>query len=239
MINIIKPQDYLCEVLEVKQLAKDVKSLILKCDKDLNFIPGQFVNLKFEDPFGDEGLMQRAYSIASKPAKREFELCVKIIPKGKGSTYIDGLKVEDIVKIKAPFGHCVIEDSNQEDLVMVATGTGIAPIKSILEHLASKNDKRKIEVFWGLRFEEDIYYKNEVRALFKALPNLKFKLTLSKPGPNWDGLNGRVTAHVRDLEIKHLPDFYLCGAMPMVKEVMQLAQDKGIDRQKIHVEIYG
>jgi len=239
MKKMIKPQDFVCRVLKVRQLTEDVKSIFFECNKDFNFVPGQFVNLKFEDPIGDEGLMQRAYSVASNPNGRKFELCVKIIPKGKGSTFIDKLQIGDKIEIKAPFGHCVIEDSNQDDLVMVATGTGIAPVKAILEHLASQNDKRKIEVFWGLRFEEDIYYKEEVRALFKSLPGLNFNLTLSKPGPNWDGLDGRVTAHVKNMNLDNLPDFYLCGAMPMVKEVMQLAKDKGIERKKIHVEIYG
>jgi len=236
---MIKPEDYTAKVISIRQASQKIKIIELECDRDFNYLPGQFVNLKFEDPFGKQGQMQRAYSIASKPNGKCFELCIEIIENGCGTTYIDSWVVGEKIQIKAPFGHCTLNEDNQEELILIATGTGIAPIKSILETLAAQKDTRRIDFFFGLRYEEDLIYQAEIEALAKELPNLNYKLTLSKPSENWTGLKGRVTSHLKNFDMSHLPDLFICGSLAMAKDVMQIAKEKGIERKKIHLEAYG
>lgn len=236
---MIKPEDYMAVVKEIRQVTDTVKIFIFECDRDFEYVAGQFVNLKFEDPFGEQGEIQRAYSIASQPNGKLFELCVEIIEGGRGSTYIDGLQVGDQIKMKAPFGFCCIKEDNKNDLVMVGTGTGIAPIKAILEDLAAKGDERKIDVYFGVRHETNLFYVDELSKLAGMLPGMELNMTLSQPqSKDWDGLVGRVTHHLEEYDASHMPDFYLCGGMAMIKDVMKIASDKGIDRKKIHVEVF-
>lgn len=236
---MIKPEDFTAKVIRIDQVNDKVKVLFFECDKDFNYQAGQFVNLKFEDPFGEQGLIQRAYSIASVSNGKVFELCVEIIEGGRGSTYINNLQVGNEVKMKAPFGFCCIKEDNKNDLVMVGTGTGIAPIKAILEELAAKNDERRIDVFFGVRHETDLFYMEELSDLEANLTNMNLHVTLSQPqSEEWSGLSGRVTTHLEEFDFGHMPDVYLCGGMAMIKDVMKIAQDNGIERKKIHVEIF-
>lgn len=236
---MIKPEDFTAKVTGINQVNDKVKVLFFECDRDFKYQAGQFVNLKFEDPFGEQGEIQRAYSIASVSNGKVFELCVEIIEGGRGSTYIDSLQVDDEVKIKAPFGFCCIKEDNKNDLVMVGTGTGIAPIKAILEELLAKNDERRIDVFFGVRHESDLFYMDELAVLESRLANMNLHVTLSQPqSPDWSGLSGRVTTHLEEFDFSNMPDVYICGGMAMIKDVMKLAQGKGIERKKIHVEIF-
>jgi NAD(P)H-flavin reductase len=164
---------------------------------------------------------------------------VGIIPNGKGSNYLANLEINDLLTVKGPYGMCYIKPENKNNLVMVATGTGIAPIKAILEDLAAKKDTRTIDVLFGCRYEKNLFYLKELKDLAGQLEDSNIILTLSQPGELWTGYEGRVTSHLNSINFDPLvTDFYICGNGAMIKEVRDFAIEAGIEKKNIHVEIF-
>jgi len=201
----------------------------------IEFKAGQFVSI-------DVGGERRSYSIASVPAMdHAIEICVDISPGGKGSTYLKNLKPGDVVSFLGPLGEFVIKEENKEKekkLLLIATGSGIASIRSmVLDLLEEKNDKRFIKLHWGLRFVEDMFWEDDFRRLHKHYDNFNFHLTLSKPPEKWPLCSGHVTECV-EVEIKLGVDWgvYLCGNKAMIDEVSELVQKKGVVKEQIYFE---
>ena len=233
---MIKPIDFKAELVRKEKISTKVYSFVYKpLEVEFNFEPGQFVMVKFAGPEKPE---TRSYSIASAPGKPEFELCVEVIEGGLGSNYLANVEVGQTVEFKGPFGMSTLKEDNKNDLIMVATGTGIAPIKSILEDLANKKDTRNIDVLFGVRFYEDLFYLKELKDLAEKLEGSNIMLTLSKPNDLWTGHTGRVTDHLTHLDISNNPDIYICGNGNMIKDVRDWALAAGIEKKKIHLEIF-
>lgn len=232
-MDFVKPVDCVAQLVSSRELAPKVFSYIFEIvEGDFKFKAGQFVNVKFDD-------IQRAYSFASKPDPKRFELCIELIDGGRGSAYFANLQIGDKINMKAPFGMCSIKEENTNDLLMVATGTGIAPIKSILEDMAARDDKRKIDVYFGVRHETNLFYLEELKELESLVENMTLNLCLSQPQTDdWHGLAGRVTHNLENYDFSHMPDVYICGSQAMIMEVRKMALDNGIDKKKIHLEIF-
>ena len=125
------------KILSVKQLTKDTKHLTISVPDNFDFYPGQFISL-ITNKNGNE--IRRPYSIASKPAKNSIELCIKILRKGLITPIIDNLKIGDKINIIGPMGSFVInEESKDKNIILISTGTGIAPFRSIALHLLENN----------------------------------------------------------------------------------------------------
>ena len=240
MINFVRPKDCKAKLASSRELAPSVWSYVFEVtDGEFDFKAGQFTNVRFEDPDNKEEILQRAYSFASMPATNSFELCIELIEGGKGSRFFAGLKVGEEIDLKTPFGFCNLERENRNNLLMIATGTGIAPMKSILEDLASREDNRRIDLFFGVRHEENLFYQEELAELAKKLPKLNIRYCLSQPlSDDWNGETGRVTHNLEGYDFGHGPEVYICGGEAMIKEVRMMALDNGIDRKRIHVEIF-
>lgn len=199
------------------------------------FKAGQFFMLKVED--GQTPPVNRSYSIASPPAMTDyFSLCVKLLPGGRGSEYLRGLKVGDSAQFMAPLGHFYWK-SEGKAVVMVATGTGLAPFMSMLPTALEAGYTAPIHLYFGVRHEDDLFYIDELRAWEADYPNFKAFITLSQPHEGWTGLQGRVTDHVEALALDpENTDVYICGNGAMVKEVKQLMDAKGLPKTSIHLE---
>jgi NAD(P)H-flavin reductase len=118
---------------------------------------------------------------------------------------------------------------NQRDVLFVATGTGIAPIRSMLWSLAVRASTRRITLFWGLRSERDLYYQDELTILHQQLPRLSAIITLSQPTGSWPGPVGRVTPLVADaVTTTSNLDVYLCGNGGMIRDVRDVMRKKGL-----------
>ena len=233
----VKPIEFKAEVKSIVNLAPNIFEYKFKVlDLDFEYKAGQFVMMVFDSLIDDSKNVSRAYSISSKPNSKEFELCVEIIEGGQAGTYFSALKEGQVVTFKGPFGMCYLKPENHNDLIMIATGTGIAPIKSIVDDLIAKGDKRKIEILFGVRFEENIFYKDLLDSYSKH-ENINARITLSKPNEAWQGLNGRVTAHLEDFNWEN-KDLYICGNGAMIREVRQFGLDQGLDKKQIHLEIF-
>ena len=211
----------MADVEAVRGLTHDVRELRFRLVEPsaISFKPGQFVSFEVAVPgFPRPGM--RPYSIISSPNERHaIDLVLNFVPGGPGSTYLFGLRPGQRTRFKGPAGSFYLRDSTKS-VLLVATGTGIAPFRSMLSALAEKGDPRPVTLFWGLRSERDLYYQDELQFLAARHRDFKFVTTLSRPSPEWKGARGRVTDLVRTQidSVKNL-EVYLCGNSGMIKDV--------------------
>ena len=216
-------------VCRVRDLTHDVRELDLRLAEppQIAFKAGQF--LSFE--VGRDALQRtiiRPYSIASPPGRPDvITLLFNLVPGGPGSTYLFSLKEGDETQFKGPTGAFYLRDDLTRDHLFVATGTGIAPIRSMLFALAERGFPRPVTLYWGLRSQRDLYYQDDLAAL--AHPNFAPLTTLSRPEDGWPGERGRVTRLVEEriASVKNLA-VYLCGNEGMLKDVTAVLQKKGL-----------
>jgi CDP-4-dehydro-6-deoxyglucose reductase len=224
-------QTYTASVSRVSDLTHDVRELELALvePKDLSFKPGQFIS--FEVPKeGFPAPAVRPYSIASSPAQQDrVTLVFNLVAGGPGSTCLYGLRVGDRATFKGPAGSFYLKDDGTRDLLFVATGTGIAPIRSMVLAQLERGTSQAVTLLWGLRSQRDLYYQEEFQSLARQHPRFSFVTTLSKPETGWTGAAGRVTALVQDriTSVRNLA-VYLCGHGGMIREVTALLQAQGL-----------
>lgn len=204
--------------------------------KNFDFIPGQFVSLKIAEK------VFRAYSISSGVAELpSFETCVKILPGGVGSAYLDNLEIGEKITFRGAFGQFVIKDA-EKNKIFIATGTGISPMKSFLEEMKNGNLAGTHELIFGVRTAAYASYLEEFLELDTTHDNFSFTLCLSQPEiDDVPGQKGRVTQWVSDQDASHFAekDVYICGSPPMVKEVTKiLTEEKNFPKENIHTEAY-
>lgn len=195
-----------------------------------DFKPGQY--MIFHVP-GDEKVVHRSYSISTPPSDRgHFEVCVRAVSGGFGSNYMHRLRPGMKLKVEGPVGDFVLREDSAKDIVMVATGTGIAPIRSMLMHLLDTRSRRRVRLFFGLRHESDLFYTDLMRGLAAHHPEFEHHITLSSADPSrWAGERGRVT----DLIEQHLTpadaarsEAYLCGSAAMIESAKAALVAKGM-----------
>lgn len=198
----------------------------------IEFSAGQYISVAIG------GGERRAYSIASTPAtKHAVDLLVDIEPSGKGSTYMKSLKPGDGVEFLAPLGRFTA--AAEPKLLFVATGSGIAPLKSmIFDLLEDKKDQREIWLLWGLRKVEEMFWEEEWRQINEYYPNFHYRLMISKPPGMWPLVSGRVNKELDAVELNANWGVYLCGNQEMIAQVSQIVQNRGVDINKIYKEKY-
>ena len=214
----------------VRDLTCDVRQIGLSLvdPPRIHFAAGQFVSFEI-DRAGSPFPATRPYSIASSPNERtSIDLAFNRVPEGPGSSYLFGLQNGDDTTFKGPVGSFTLRD-NARDVLFVATGTGIAPIRSMLWALADAGSTRRITLYWGLRSERDVYYEGELAVLRNRLPRFSSTTTLSQPSENWRGAVGRVVPLVVNeiTSVAHL-DVYLCGNGSMIRDVRDAIRRRGL-----------
>jgi CDP-4-dehydro-6-deoxyglucose reductase, E3 len=223
-------QPFNASVAAVRDLTHDVRQIDIALidPPQIHFVPGQFVSFEIDRP-GFPTPVTRPYSIASSPHETDrIELVLNRVPGGPGSTYLFGLREGDPTTFKGPVGGFTLRE-NQRDVLLVATGTGIAPIRSMLWSLAGRASTRRIALFWGLRSERDLYYQDELTILRQQLPNLSATVTLSQPTGSWRGSTGRVSPLVMDaVTTTSNLEVYLCGNGGMIRDVRDIIRQKGL-----------
>ncbi len=218
------------------ELAPDVRHFEFEInDRDeLRFTPGQFVSIK-ENVAGKE--VTRAYSIASPPDGNRFALCLNRVPEGLVSPRLFALEPGEQVDVQEPLGYFTLRNP-ERPAVFVATGTGIAPFRSIL--LAALPDSAPITLLFGVRYAQGLLYRNEFEKLAEKHAHFRFVPTVTRPDADWKGGAGRVQAHLDAALAGHFaaPDVYICGMKEMVDDVRALLKQKGFDRKQIIYEKY-
>ena len=222
---------FTAEVSRIQDLTHDVRAIELRLlePASITFKAGQFVS--FEVPkAGQSRPLTRPYSIASPPGQRDRILLVlNLVQGGPGSSYLFGLREGERTSFKGPAGAFYLRDDGARDLLFVATGTGIAPLRSMILAQLERGDSRSVTLVWGLRSQRDLYWQEELTALAADHPKFSSVTMLSRPEPGWQGERGRVTAWV-DARISSVSNLavYLCGGSGMIKDVTAGLNAKGL-----------
>jgi len=239
----LAPQKYITKVIEKYYLTENEKYLLVKLElleenNTINFVAGQYVSVKINE-LGE----RRSYSIASTPdVDHAVSLVVEVVPGGKGSEFLSKVEIGDEVEILAPLGQFVIESGNN-NLLLVATGSGIVPIYSIIcDLLINQQNSRQIRLHWGMRREEDLFWFDNLGRLAEEHPNFVFDVVLSKPSLEWGLCRGYVQDCMRrDLNQGVLREnwmAYVCGNPQMVEDVIETLMELGLTKDKIRQEKY-
>jgi CDP-4-dehydro-6-deoxyglucose reductase len=230
-------QEYHAKLIALRDLAPEVRHFVFEVAGTgrVDFTPGQFVSVT--ERIGGRDVT-RAYSIASPPDGKCIELCLNRVADGLVSPHLFDLRPGDSVRLSEPLGYFVPRRP-LSDSVFIATGTGIAPIRSILHHVLRKGTGRRLTLLFGARYEARLLYRQEFEKLASEHPNFRFLPALSRPDEFWHGRTGHVQAYLDEaLGDSHDLDVYVCGLKAMVDDVRAELKRRGFDRKRIIYEKY-
>jgi len=205
-----------------------------------DFIPGQFVTLDL--PIHEKPNKRwRSYSIASWPdGTNVFELLIVLAEHGLGTNYLfNEISVGSELTFRGAQGVFILPEKMEKDIFLICTGTGIAPFRSMINHLWLHNVPfGNIHMVFGCRTKGDLLYYDELKDMEQKLPGFHFHPTLSRE--KWEGHQGYVHPVYENL-CREKPEalFFLCGWKAMIDEAKKRIMDMGYDRKAIHQELYG
>jgi len=235
-------QFYDSKVLEIIDETSDVKRFIIEFNKEIpfSFRAGQFVMLNF--PINAK-ISHRSYSIASPPSDDHiFELVIVLNPKGLGTPWMwENLKPGSPIPVSRPLGKFGLPPVLDADLCFICTGVGIAPFRSMLMDILSKNTPHKnIYMVFGTRHEKDMLYRREIEEIAEKHPEFKYLPTLSREtSETWKGHKGYVHTIYEELYADKRPGyFYLCGWNDMLNDARKRLAEMGYDKKQIKFESY-
>lgn len=200
----------------------------------LEFKAGQYVSLRVSDK-GE----RRSYSICSTPDNdHQFDLLIDHAPAGLGVQFLSNLEFGDQVEVLAPMGQLAVPDNLAVDhLVFVATGSGLAPLRSMIEdQLRNKKDKREITLHWGMRHPADLFWLDEWQELAEAFSNFHFHPVLSQAPEAWTLCRGHVTDCLSVHQLPLNAAYFLCGSNAMIQDVNSVLIDKEVPEELIFFE---
>ena len=205
-----------CRVHKMEKLADDVMALYLKlpANERLKFLAGQYIDILVK---GDK---PRSFSLGNAPHDDEFlQLHIRNITGGAFTQHIfTQMKERDILRIKGPLGTFFLREDSDKPILFIASGTGFAPVKSIVEHALYVGIKRPIHFYWGAHKLADLYLLNLAKQ-WESL-GIRFTPVLSEPlaEDHWQGKTGFVhQAVLNDYSDLSGHQVYACGGPVMVK----------------------
>lgn len=240
-------KEFKTRVAFIKDLTHDIK--LIRFDliepNEIKFKAGQYVQLETKPYDGVKEVVQRAYSMCSPAYEKKYvELMIRLVPEGICTTWVfKHLKEGDSVRIIGPMGDFQLHEGEGE-IVMVAGGSGMAPMVSLLSDMAKNKITRKATYFFGALTKKDMFCLDEMAAFEQQLPNFKFMPSLSAPDPgdDWDGLTGLITVPLE----KHLQQIdtskaqcYLCGSPGMINACTAIMKKQGITSDRIFFDPFG
>jgi propane monooxygenase reductase component len=213
-------------VTAVEELTHDIRRLEMDVTEpaDFSFVPGQYVDVWV--PGCD---LRRSFSMANV-GDGHIELIVKRYPDGRFSSLLDGgIEPGDELRFTGPYGAFHMRDTDRP-ILMVAGGSGMAPVLSLLRKLAADGCARPVRFFYGARTEQDLFYVDEIAELCSGLPDFEFVPVLSDP----DRFVHEAADEFLQSGQMSDPELYMCGPPPMVDAMIELATEKhGIEEDQI------
>lgn len=205
-----------------------------------DFEPGQFVTLDL--PIHEKPNKRwRSYSIASWPdGTNVFELVIVLDKEGAGTPYLfNEVGVGSELIYRGPQGVFTLKQPIEKELIMICTGTGIAPFRSMVHHIQQKGiPHHGITLIFGCRKQESLLYYRELKELETKMSGFRYIPVLSRE--EWEGRSGYVHPVYEEICAGHQPvNFFICGWKGMIDEARQRIIAMGYDKKDIHLEIYG
>ena len=225
-----------CTVSAIIQATQDIRIICLNIDSGgpYDFSPGQYAEVVFGD------MPPRDFSMASQPGRVTVEFHIRLVPGGAVSPYIsETLKEGDQVKINGPLGTAYYRENHTGPIIAAAGGSGLAPIKSIIDAALVKGARQDIHLYLGVRDERDLYLEDYFKGLAADHSNLTFVPVLSEPS----GETGRRTGYLADALAQDFADLdgfkaYLAGPPVMVETSVEKLKAMGIRPQDIHADAF-
>lgn len=231
----ITPKLFPCRIDALRLVAPDVLEVRLRLPPNpgFAFLAGQYLDIS------GPGGMKRSYSVASSMRSPDrIELHVRRVAGGAMSRYwFEQAKVNDLLRFRGPLGTFFLRDVAGLDLVFLATGTGFAPVRSMLDQLAAFDAERRpasVSLYWGARLAQDLYADPST-----ALSNLRFTPVVSRPGLGWDGARG----HVQQVCLRHRPAptnavVYACGSDAMIHSARTALIAAGLQPRRFYSDAF-
>lgn len=238
MLNLPKPQKYTSRLISIEKVSSNMylERFELLNPTDITFLAGQTIMLYVAPG------VNRSMSIASPPSDTHIILLAHdVSPNGAYAKWALAAKVGDQMNFMGPLGVFVLDKESPRKKVIVATGSGIAPYRSmLLDYLPSAAGE--ITLYWGLRREEDIFWQKELEELAAKYPNFHVVMTLSQPTDAWQSAGGR-RGHVQEhmfAEQKNLTDmdWYLCGSKAMINETRDKLKAAAVPDTQVKFELF-
>lgn len=233
--SLLSAGKFQTKVVHVEQLTHDIKLVRFELldGKTVSFRPGQFVEIMI--PGFEES---RAYSIASNPKHSNYiELIIRQVYKGVATTFVHkAMNVGDKITMIGPYGDFYLNEDSNREIIAIAGGSGMAPMKSIIEYLVDQDMPRKMTYFFGALQVRDLFYTEELKQIEKEYPNFKYVPALSKKADTdeWDGEEGLIT-EVLDRHMGDLSNVeaYLCGSAGMINACIAVLLKHGMKEENI------
>ena len=223
-----------CRINSINLVAPDVVEVMLRLPPNsiFKYLAGQYINIIFKN-------LRRSYSIANfQRNDNTLTLHIRRVENGEMSGYwFNEAKVNDLLRLEGPLGTFCLRDAGPTNIIFLATGTGIAPVKAMLEELTQTPElfsNKEIRVYWGGRTSSDIYWNVSFGSL-----KVKFLPVLSQPDNQWDGLTGYVQHTFLDDHVD-LTDsvIYACGSDAMIHSARTLLTSAGLASNKFYSDAF-
>jgi Na+-transporting NADH:ubiquinone oxidoreductase subunit F len=240
--ELFNVKEYSTEVISLRELTYDIKEITLKLvePSEIKFRAGQYIQFQVPEYELTKESIYRAYSVASQPSVKDtVELEIRLVPNGICTTYVfNYLKEGDRITINGPYGEFFLRESSR-DIVFIAGGSGMAPIKSILYDMLERGIDRKATYFFGARAVRDLFLLDEMKDLERSMKNFTFVPALSEPeeSDSWKGETGLIT-EVLDRHLNSGVDIeaYLCGSPGMIDASVKVLAQKGMPEELIYYD---
>jgi len=226
------------QVKSLRKLAPDVMEvkLALPASESLAYRAGQYIDFLLRNR------KRRAFSIANAPAEDGFlELHIRLVPGGEFTAMVfNKFQIKSLVRIEAPLGDFYVREESNRPLLMIAGGTGFAPIKAMIQQLRAEQDTRPIHLYWGVRTLADLYHR-ELAESWVTQGGFSFIPVLSqaRDEENWQGRNGyvhkAVTADFPDLSGF---DVYMAGPPQMIVAARTEFMNQGLPREQLFSDAF-
>lgn len=234
-VELPSPKTIPCRISRIERLATDVVRVILRLPPAaaFTFLPGQYI-----DVIGPNGV-RRSYSLANAPAAdKMLELHIRAVEGGLMSDYwFNQAKENDLLRLIGPLGTFFLRETTGQDLVFLATGTGIAPVKAMLEglcRLPTEQQPASVGILWGGRTPADLYID------LPSLPSYyQFLPVLSRTDGDWAGAKG----YVHEVLLQRTADLsrtsvYACGSDAMIHSARKVLLAAGLPTRQFYADAF-
>lgn len=235
-INPIPAKRIRCKVSAIEDATHDIKIVKLSPlgGSPIRFLAGQFADLTFP------GLPPRSYSIASRPGQLVLEFHIRLKPEGRVSPYVhDSLLVDQVVEFNGPLGTSYLREDLSEHIIALAGGSGLGPIKSIVDTLIARKAKVPISVYFGVRDERDLYYSSHFEEHARLFQNIVFIPVLSEPAQATSRRTGFLS-DVVSADFTSVAGFkaYLAGPPAMIDTCHAVLKKLGLREGDFHADAF-
>jgi CDP-4-dehydro-6-deoxyglucose reductase len=226
-------------VISLEKISDDVMviQLQLPANDSFQYKAGQYIEFLLRDG------ARRSYSMANAPRGNSVELHIRHMPGGKFTDHVFGaMKEKEILRVEGPHGSFYLREDSEKPMVMLASGTGFAPIKALLEHMESTGSTRAVSLYWGGRRPSDLYMDRWIRAFQERMPNLRYTPVVSDALAQ-DAWMGR-TGFVHLAALQDIPDMqgyqvYACGAPVVVDSARRdFVAKAGLDPEEFFADAF-